>query len=278
MAIGAESLMGTPDANRPKPKGLGTEYASQFRDPSVAAAYHHRPPYPETLFPLLADLVVGNPRTVLDVGCGTGYVTRPLVSHVDRVDAVDISAPMLAVAGRMPDGNHPNIRWIHGLVEEVELDPPYGLITAGASLHWMEWSIVLPRFRRLLAPGGVLALVERSPVGEEPWRQELRQLLGRYSTNRDFRPTNTVDELTTRGLFAALGEVRTEPIATSQNLAGFVESFHARNGFSRDRMEPQAAVAFDKAVTDLLAPYTKNGKVHWQDQGVLVWGEPDPDR
>ena len=56
------------DRNTPKPKGLQNEYASQFQDPTVAAAYHYRPGYPEALFPMLVDLVVGSPRTVLDVG------------------------------------------------------------------------------------------------------------------------------------------------------------------------------------------------------------------
>ena len=132
------------DRNRPKPKGLQIEYAAQFKDAAVAAAYRYRPEYPEALFPMLADLVVGRPRLVLDVGCGTGFVARPLVSLVDRVDGVDFSAPMLEIARGLPNGDHPNIHWIHGPIEEVELDPPYGLITAGASLHWMEWPVVMP--------------------------------------------------------------------------------------------------------------------------------------
>ncbi len=35
----------------PKPKHLGPEYASQFADPAIVAAYHHRPPYAPAVFP-----------------------------------------------------------------------------------------------------------------------------------------------------------------------------------------------------------------------------------
>jgi SAM-dependent methyltransferase len=264
------------DRDTPKPKGLQAEYASQFKDLSVAAAYRHRPDYPEALFPMLADLVVGSPRTVLDAGCGTGFVARPLVSLVDRVDGVDFSAPMLEIARSLPNGDHPHIRWIHGPIEEVELDPPYGLITAGASLHWMEWSVVMPRFRHLLVPGGVVALVGATSLGDAPWWQELLPIIQRYSTNRDFQPYDTVAELTGRGLFTVLGRTRTEPVAISQSVADYVESFHARNGLSRDRMQPEMATAFDAAATEILTPHVVRGKLHWQHQGTLVWGVPDP--
>ena len=54
----------------PKPKHLGIEYASQFKDQSIADAYPNRPPYPAGVFPILASLIVNSPRIVLDIGCG----------------------------------------------------------------------------------------------------------------------------------------------------------------------------------------------------------------
>ena len=80
----------------PKPKHLSRDYADQFGDAAVVAAYHHRPAYPTQVFPALRDLVVGTPRFVLDLGCGTGDVARPLAAVVDAVDAIDCSPRMLA--------------------------------------------------------------------------------------------------------------------------------------------------------------------------------------
>src|SRR5262249_58459353 len=128
-----------------------------FQHQSVVDRYHLRPTYPPETFELLNDLIVDEPRAVLDVGCGTGNVARPLAAYVERVDAVDLSLPMLERARTLPGGDSPKIRWLHGRAEEVELEPPYALVTAGASLHWMGGDVVLPRLARALRQHGLLA-------------------------------------------------------------------------------------------------------------------------
>ncbi len=55
----------------PKPKHLGTEYADQFKDRSVADAYVNYPPYAAEVFQVLDGLIQDEPGIVLDVGCGT---------------------------------------------------------------------------------------------------------------------------------------------------------------------------------------------------------------
>jgi hypothetical protein len=55
-----------------KPQHLTAEYAAQFGDEEVAAAYRHRPPYPPQAFSMLEPLLGPRPRTVLEVGAGTG--------------------------------------------------------------------------------------------------------------------------------------------------------------------------------------------------------------
>ena len=257
----------------PKPEHLGPEYAAQFSDPSVVAAYPHRPPYPPDVFPILAGLVAGQPRAVLDIGCGTGDIARGLAPLVERVDAVDISAPMLALGRTLPGGDHPRLRWLLGRAEDTASEPPYGLITAGESLHWMEWDVLLPRLARLLAPGGVLAIVGREPE-PEPWGEELRPLFPRYSTNRQFRPYDLIEELVQRGLFTPLGERVTEPMVVRQPVGVYVESFHSRNGLSRDRMTPEETAAFDREVAALVAPFVEDGAVELRMRGHIRWGLP----
>jgi ubiquinone/menaquinone biosynthesis C-methylase UbiE len=129
----------------PRPESLGEQFAARFQDQSVVDRYHLRPTYPSEIFAFLNELIVDEPRTVLDVGCGSGNLARPLAAYVERIDAVDISRPMLERARALPGGDSPKIRWLHGRAEDVELQPPYVLITAGESLHWMDWGVVLPR-------------------------------------------------------------------------------------------------------------------------------------
>src|SRR5579863_1232455 len=143
-----------------KPAHLAPKYGQQFQDLSIVEAYQHRPPYPAEAFDILAALMHGERRHVLDVGCGTGYIARNLVDRVEQLDAVDFSRHMIEMGKRLPNGDNPHLHWLFGPVEDVELSPPYALVTAGESLHWMDWNIVLPRFHRLLTPGGYLAIIE----------------------------------------------------------------------------------------------------------------------
>ena len=222
---------------QPKPSHLGPQYAAQYADPGFAAAYPHRPPHPAEIFAILTGLITETPRAVLDAGCGTGELARALAPLVDRVDAVDPAAAMLALGRTLPGGTAPNVHWVLGGMEDAPLRPPYALVTAGDSLHWMEWSVVFPRFRAALSPAGYLALASRE-APDLPWDGELRALLRRYSTNRAFRPGgySLLAELDTRGLFRVEGERRTAPAPFQQPVDAYVESLHARNGFSRDRM------------------------------------------
>ena len=257
-----------------RPKHLSRAYAEQFMDRSVVAAYEHRPPIPAEVFEVLESLI-GASRTVLDAGCGTGAVARRLAPLVERVDAVDFSEAMIAAGKRLPGGDHPNLRWTFGEAESAPLDPPYSLIVAAGSLHWMEWSVVMPRFREALAPDGTLAIVWQSE-GRNPWSEELTRLIQKHSTNRDYRPLRLVEELTERGLFDRRGEHRTAPTSFSQSIQSYVESVHSRNGFSRERMSPGEAAAFDEAVERLLRESCSDGIVQLEVTGHVVWGDPAP--
>src|SRR6266487_724269 len=137
----AESGETPPPRVRPE-SGRG-RHLSGSRIPTIAA-YPSRPPYAHAAIEFLSELTT-DPRRVLDIGCGTGDIARRLAPLVDRVDAVDFSAGMIEIGRDLPCGTASNIRWIIGKLEDVPLDPPYALVTAGESLHWMDWEIVLPR-------------------------------------------------------------------------------------------------------------------------------------
>jgi SAM-dependent methyltransferase len=259
----------------PKPAHLGPEYGRQFSDQTVVDHYHLRPPYPDAVFTTLAGLVTGTPRVVLDIGTGTGEIARHLAPLVDRVDAVDLSPAMIERARRMPGGDSDRIAWTTGPAETAPLHPPYGLVTAAASLHWMDWGIVLPRLREALVPGGVLASVSLMEAST-PWRDRLTPLFAQYSTNRDFRPYNVIHEIERRGLFRPIDRVTTPFAPFTQSVAGYIGSIHARNGFSLDRMSPDDAAAFNEAVAIVLAPYAVDGAVTFEIAGEVTWGEPLP--
>lgn len=256
-----------------RPESLGEQYAARFQDQSVVDRYHLRPTYPPETFALLNDLIVDEPRAVLDVGCGPGNVARPLAEYVERVDAVDVSLPMLARAREMPGGASPKIRWLHGRAEDVELQPPYALITAGESLHWMDWGVVLPRFAQLLTPRGVLAIVH---VEEQavPWREGYVQIVRRFSNNPNYRPVDIIAEFEKYQLFQKQGEQVTAPAPLRQTIADYTAAQHARSALSLATMTAEQAAQFDAEMATLLAPFAQDGWITVQVTGRVAWGKP----
>lgn len=257
----------------PKPEHLGLPYASQFKDQSIIDAYHFRVPHPPALFSILKQLVPDEPRIVLDVGCGTGEIARGLVDDCMRVDAVDFSLAMIEKGRQLPGGNSPRLRWIFARIEAVPLSPPYSLITAGDSLHWMEWDVVMPLFKRILIPGGLLAIVSRG-ITTNPWDERLAKLLPRFSTNQAYRPFNLVEELEQRGLFQLQSWLETNPVPFAQSVDDYIESYHSMNGLSRDRMSAEMAMAFDNEARDAVSSFQQNGHLSMQAVGTVTWGIP----
>jgi ubiquinone/menaquinone biosynthesis C-methylase UbiE len=118
-----------------KPRHLTSENAARFQDQSLVDVYHHRLPYPQAVFNRLLMLLADLPRRVLDVGTGTGDLVRGLVEKVDQVDAIDVSQAMIERGKLLPNGQHPNLNWILGRMEDAHLQASYGLIMGGDSIH-----------------------------------------------------------------------------------------------------------------------------------------------
>ena len=257
---------------RPKPAFLGPQQASAFQNEAVARAYQFRPPYPDATFDILVNLAIDAPKRVLDIGCGTGFVARELADRVTHVDAIDISPAMIEQGKRLPQGDAPSLTWIVGAVETAPLNPPYSLITAGDSLHWMDWATVMSRLATTLTPDGSLAILG---VGQlpTPWDDQLVPIIQRYSTVSGYHPYDLVTELETRDLFRTSGRQTTEPVPFVQSLDEYVESFHGRASFVRERMGNAAAAAFDTAVRALVSQYCV-GSVTLQLVTEVVWGKP----
>jgi ubiquinone/menaquinone biosynthesis C-methylase UbiE len=258
---------------QPKPDFLGPLHAARFQDQSVVDRYHLRPTCPPETFRILADLISDEPRTVLDVGCGTGDIARNLLDYVEHIDAVDISLPMMEKGKTQPGGNSPKIRWLHGSAEDIELAPSYALVTAGQSIHWMDWHIVLPRFQQMLTPHGFLAIL--GPEEESaPWDVPLINSIKRHSTNQNYQPVDLIAELEQRHLFQKVGETFTGLTLFTQPLRDYIEAFHAKSSLSRDNMTHEAAEAFDAELRETLTPYAQNGNITVQVVGHVVWGKP----
>ncbi len=95
----------------------------------------------------------------LDVGCGEGEFARRLAPLAEHVIGIDRSAEMVAAARALtPDTLH--VDFVHGeLLAHPFGDGEFDCVVAVASLHHIELDAALAVMRRVLRPGGTLAIL-----------------------------------------------------------------------------------------------------------------------
>jgi trans-aconitate 2-methyltransferase len=135
---------------------------------------------------LLAQIPLGDPRSVYDLGCGPGNVTRLLAERWPnaRVVGVDSSAEMLAKA-RIGAAS---VAFEQADIARWSPPAPADLLFTNATLHWLDdHAALLPRLAAQLAPGGMLAIQmpdnRQSPshllmdeaAATGPWHSKLAQ-------------------------------------------------------------------------------------------------------
>jgi SAM-dependent methyltransferase len=111
---------------------------------------------------------------VVDLGAGTGALTRLLVGRADEVVAVEPDDRMRAVL----TAEVPTARAVSGRGESMPLpDRCADAVLASSSWHWMDPIPALHEVGRVLVPGGVLGAVWSGPDPEGPFIAQARALL-----------------------------------------------------------------------------------------------------
>jgi ubiquinone/menaquinone biosynthesis C-methylase UbiE len=141
--------------------------------------------YPPAFVEVLARaLRLGSADVVADVGCGTGQLTIPLAACVRAAAGIDPEPAMLALAAQAAAGQQvANVTWILG--SDRDLPALAGLlgehtlaaVTIANAIHLMAHQQVFAAARRLLRPGGGLAVIANgTPLWQQPsdWSQALR--------------------------------------------------------------------------------------------------------
>ena len=96
--------------------------------------------------------------SVLDVGCGQGFLLPDLARRADRVVGLDQHGPSLAEAARRV-ADWPTVELVEGDVMTADLDGPFDAVLSVAVLHHLPLAAGLQRMADLTAPGGVVAVV-----------------------------------------------------------------------------------------------------------------------
>jgi SAM-dependent methyltransferase len=151
----------------PKARGPYTAFAD------VAGAYERgRPGYPDEA---VRWLVGDDAVDVVDLGAGTGKLTRSLVALGHRVTAVEPLDEMRAEL----EAALPGVSALGGSAEAIPLhDGVADLVTSGQAFHWFDHDRALPEIARILRQGGRLGLVWNSRDDRDPWMARLSAIIG----------------------------------------------------------------------------------------------------
>jgi SAM-dependent methyltransferase len=124
-----------------------------------------RPSYPTAL---VDDLVAlsGIPPTarVLEIGIGTGQLTRPLAERGYEIVGVELGAGLAAVARRNLEP-FPSVTVVNAAFEEWELPrQQFDLVVAASSFHWLDPEMRVTKAADALRPRGALATIGTNHV------------------------------------------------------------------------------------------------------------------
>ena len=142
----------------------------------VADLYERvRPEYPpEAVRCISQRLDLRSGRTVLDLGAGTGKLTRALVETGAEVLAVEPGDAMRAELERVL----PQVRALRGSAESIPLrDKSVDAITVGQAFHWFRFEEALTELHRVLRPGGGVALIWNGRDHDSSLQSEIKALL-----------------------------------------------------------------------------------------------------
>lgn len=192
-------------SNRADARSYGTvfnEVASEFD--------RHRPIYPEALIDQACEVAGIRPGApVLEIGCGTGQLTRSLLARGLRVTAVEPGDQLIARArDQLQDAG--DVRFVNERLEDASLPcAHYRAVFSASAIHWIDPDVSWRRAADALIDGGALALVSYFGLEE---------------------PRSSQDQRTLRAAMARIAPEFTAACPTYRDLDGMLAGVAARRG------------------------------------------------
>ena len=149
----------------------------------------YRPGYPTAVLDCLrTECGLAETAVIADIGSGTGILSRLFLQHGNRVLGIEPNKEMRQ-AGEQYLAEFPDFTSVDGTAEATTLtDSSVDFVTAGQAAHWFDREKSLPELRRILQPGGTIALVWNTMAFDDsPFMQGYEQITLRYFNGKPSR-------------------------------------------------------------------------------------------
>ena len=140
----------------------------------------HRPGYADELYrEIFRYSGLNREMRALEIGVGTGLATLPILQTGCEVVAVE-AGRNLASFVREKFSEYPNFRVVHSDFEAFEPEERFDLVFSATAFHWIPEEIGYPKVKRLLKPGGAVALFWNRPGRDEALHEPIQEIYRKY--------------------------------------------------------------------------------------------------
>src|SRR6478672_12433692 len=148
------------------PESTARRYGKVFDE--IATEYdRHRPAYPDELIDQACRVAgIRSGDRVLEVGCGSGQLTRGLVARGLHVTAVEPGKSLIALARQNLEGAT-GVEYVNAQFEDASLPrEQFQAVFSASAFHWIAPEVSWQKAADVLVPGGTLALVQYFGLAE----------------------------------------------------------------------------------------------------------------
>jgi ubiquinone/menaquinone biosynthesis C-methylase UbiE len=145
----------------------------------VAAEYdRNRPLYPDELVDQACQVAgIGDGDRVLEIGCGSGQLTRSLVARGLHVTALEPGKNLIALARQNLEGAAA-VEFMNARFEDASLpQEDFQAVFSASALHWVDPKVSWLKIADVLVPGGTLALISYFGLEEERSKRDQQAVL-----------------------------------------------------------------------------------------------------
>jgi SAM-dependent methyltransferase len=164
-----------------RPAPSARDYGKFFDE--IAGEYDStRPAYPDKLVDRACQVAgLGRRDYVLEIGCGTGQLTRSLLARGLRVTAVEPGKNLMALARKNLEGAGA-VEFINARFEDVpRIHGHFAAVFSASALHWVDPEVSWRKIADVLVPGGTLALLSYFEVEEQRTKDDQDTMLAALS-------------------------------------------------------------------------------------------------